>query len=421
VLQPASGHALDLSVQTDPFMYRFLLCLAPSLAAAEVLSLPLESIPARVSGHHPGLRVARSAIDEATARLRGTGKIPNPRASVDWRPQNSLNPAAVVFSLEQAFPVTRRLAIEKKLGSQQLAAAALEVREAERRFIAEARSVAVQMLALASRKSLATEQASLSSSLAAAAALRATTGEAPATDASQAELEAARAELEAARLEGELKAHQERLKPSLGLAPADSLNLTGALAEPTAPATSPVWQGRPDYQLALARVAAASTASDLAKARRWDDWSAGLTGGPEYQRSSGSTQTTGFAGLRLSVPLPLWNRNEGEIASARAEATRATAELHALGSLIAAETEAARREMESLASLSARISLSLLPAAAAQTSQLEKAWQQGECPFATLLRAREQQLALRATGLDVRRDFHLARIRFESAIAQTRP
>jgi cobalt-zinc-cadmium efflux system outer membrane protein len=402
-------------------MFRFLLCLAPALAAAEAISLPIDAIPRRVATHHPGLRAARTAIEEAKARASGAGRLANPRASLDWRPQNNLNPAAAVFSLEQSFPITRRLALEKKLGSQQIAAATLEVRDAERRFTAEARSLAIQILALSARKELAAEQASLRRSLASSATRRAASGESPATDATQAELDAARSDLEAARLDGELTVQHERLKPQLGIAPADSLILAGSLPEPAAPSRTPAWQGRPDYQLALARLDAAATAADLARARRWDDWSAGLTGGPEYQRTNGSTQTTGFAGLRLSVPLPLWNRNEGEIAAARAYASRSSAELLALGSQIAAEAEASRREMESLASLASRIRLSLLPAAAAQNSQLEKAWQQGEAPFTTLLRAREQQLALRHAGLDVLRDFHLARIRFESATAQPRP
>ena len=402
-------------------MYRFLILFVPVMAGAETVSLPLEALPARVASHHYGLRVARTAIEEAKARVAGAGRLPNPRAGVDWRTQNRLNPAAAVFSVEQAFPVTRRLSLEKTLGAQQVAAAVLEVRDVERRLIAEVRTMAVQWLSLEARRALSVEQVQLSEAVAKAAGRRAESGEGAAADAAQAELEAARAGLEVARLDGELRVQSERLKPALGIGPGDTLMLAGKLAEPEAVAAGGAWQRRPDYQLARARSDAAVTAAALAKARKWDDWSAGLTGGPEYQRINGDTQTTGFAGIRLSVPLPFWNRNEGEIAAAAAQALRAREELAALGVQIAAEAETARREMEVLAETAGRLKRTLLPAAAAQTARLEKSWQAGEVAFAVFLRAREQQLEMQAMGLDLRRDYHLARIRFEAATANTRP
>ena len=402
-------------------MYRFLILFVPVMAGAETVSLPMEALPARVSTHHYGLRVARTAIEEAKARVAGAGRLPNPRAGVDWRPQNRLNPAAAVFSVEQAFPVTRRLSLEKTLGAQQVAAAVLEVRDVERRLIAEVRTMAVQWLSLEARRALSVEQVQLSEAVAKAAGRRAESGEGAAADAAQAELEAARAGLEVTRLDGELRVQSERLKPALGIGPGDTLVLAGKLAEPEAVAVGGAWQRRPDYQLARARSDAAVTAAALAKARKWDDWSAGLTGGPEYQRINGDTQTTGFAGIRLSVPLPFWNRNEGEIAAAAAQALRAREELAALGVQIAAEAETARREMEVLAETAGRLKRTLLPAAAAQTARLEKSWQAGEVAFAVFLRAREQQLEMQAMGLDLRRDYHLARIRFEAATANTRP
>jgi cobalt-zinc-cadmium efflux system outer membrane protein len=402
-------------------MYRLLFFFAAAMAGAETLSLPMEALPGRVSTHHYGLRVARAAIEEAKARLEGAGRLPNPRAGVDWRPQSRLNPGTAVFSVEQAFPVTRRLSLEKKLGAQQVAAAVLEVRDVERRLIAEARTMAVQLLALEARRALAVEQVKLSEAVAAAAGKRAEKGEGAGTDAAQAELDAVRAALEVSRLEGEMTVQSERLKPAVGVGPADRLVLAGRLGEPVAVAEGGAWVGRPDYQLARARSDAAATSVALAKARKWDDWSAGLTGGPEYQRINGDAQTTGFAGVRLSVPLPFWNRNEGEIAAAGAQALRAREELAALGVEIAAEAATARREMETLAATAGRLTRTLLPAAAEQTAKLEKSWQAGEVPFAVFLRAREQQLEMQAMGLDLRRDYHLARIRFEAATAIPRP
>ena len=398
-------------------MLRLLLIFAPALAGASTLTISLDAVPARVAAHHPDLAVARFSIAEAEARLAGAGRLNNPVASLDWRPQNRLNPAVATFAFEQQFPVTRRLALEKQLSRQEVAAAVLEVRDVERRLVGEAREAAVALMAAGERAALAAGQAALAKKFAEDARARAERGEAPATDAAQADLEAARAAVEAERRAAERGIGEARLKPLLGVPAGDSLTLSGGLPDPARDVSGQAWERRPDYQLARARCDAADTAAALEKARRWDDWSAGLTGGPEYQRSGGSTTTSGYIGVRLSVPLPLWNRNEAGIAAAGIRAARSRGELEALGARIAAEAATARREMEASASLVVRMQRELLPAAAAATAQTEKAWSAGEAPLSALFRAREQELQIRIAVLDARRDHHLARIRFEAATA----
>jgi cobalt-zinc-cadmium efflux system outer membrane protein len=60
----------------------------------------------------------------------------------------------------------------------------------------------------------------------------------------------------------------------------------------------------------------------------------------------------------------------------------------------------------------------LLPLVIEQTNKLEKAYESGQSDLLTVLRAREQRLQLEAAALDAIRDFHLAKIRYESAIGQ---
>ena len=136
--------------------------------------------------------------------------------------------------------------------------------------------------------------------------------------------------------------------------------------------------------------------------------------GSNYQR-------TGYIGFRISLPLPFWNRNQGEIAEKKATAERHRLETEALGKQIASEADTARKEMQANADLARETRDKLLPLVLEQTQKLEKAYESGQTDLLTVLRARDQRLQLESAALDATRDFHLARIRYESATGATQP
>jgi cobalt-zinc-cadmium efflux system outer membrane protein len=176
------------------------------------------------------------------------------------------------------------------------------------------------------------------------------------------------------------------------------------------------WQQRPDYQLAETHREAAQTEAALAKAKRWQDMSAGFFAAREQQDvTPRQTERTGFVGFRFSIPLPLWNRNQGEIAEMAARAERTRLEKAALATQITGEADTARQEMEAQAALLRETRDQLLPLVIEQTQKLEKAYAAGQTDLLTVLRARDQRLELESGALDAARDFHLARIRYEAA------
>ena len=119
---------------------------------------------------------------------------------------------------------------------------------------------------------------------------------------------------------------------------------------------------------------------------------------------------------RISIPLPFWNRNQGEIAEKAASAERARLESAALATQIMSEADTAHREMQANADLARETRDKLLPLVLEQTAKLEKAFEAGQADMLTILRARDQRLQMEAAALDAVRDFHLARIRYEAAI-----
>ena len=391
----------------------WLLCGLVTPAAA--LTLPLHGVATRVRTHHPMLKAARLAIAEAQGRQTGSGRLANPVAGIDWRTESRVEPSSGLFSLEQSFPLTRRLSLEKKHSAQLVEAAQFEVRDVERRLIADAQEHVVRLLTLTQQKTLRQEQTELAKKLAEFAEGRAKAGELSPLDAKQVRLDAQRLQIESRLLEAQRVSLLGQLKPMLGLRSEDELIIRGDLPPMTLPGTSS-WMRRPDYQLAQTKIAAAQTAQDLAKAKRIPDVSAGLVGGPEQQNVSGmGMQRTGFIGFRISIPLPFWNRNEGEIAEKTAAAERARLESEALAVQINGEAGTARKEMEANAAIVRETRDSLLPLAIEQMNAQQKAYESGQADLLSVLRARDQRLQLESSTLDALRDFHLARIRYEAA------
>lgn len=402
-----------------------LLCTSLMLAAAATapaLTLSLAEIGPQVRTSHPTLKAARLAVEEARGRQLGSGRLSNPSFGYALQNQSKVSPQTGVFSIDQAFPITRRLSLEKKLSSQMVGAAELEVRDAERRLIAEAQSLAVQLMSLTQQRVLRKQQTALATKLSEFVRGRAKAGEISALDAAQAQVDAQRLLLETRKLETTSISLMGQLKPMLGLPPEEVLNVSGDLPNMVVPGMGAGWMQRADYQLAQTKIAAATTDQQLAKARRLPDVKAGLFASREMQDVTPTyRQYTGYYGFSISVPLPFWNRNQGEIAEKEASAERAVLEREALGKQIISEAETARLEMQANADLAHETRDKLLPLVVEQTDKLEKAYEQGQTNLLTILRAREQRLQLEAAALDAVRDFHLARIRYEAATGKHAP
>ena len=389
--------------------YSFCLLFLVSAACAQALTLSLNDVAARVRSHHPALKAASLAVDEARGRQLGAGRLANPSLGYDFQTESGVSPQTQVMSLDQAFPITRRLKLEKELSAQLVEAATLEVRDAERRLIAEASALAVKGAMLRQQLKLLTQHSALAQQLADFAKGRAEAGEVSMLDAKQVEMDMHRVRIESRLLEAEASTLLGQLKPMLGLTSAQSLEIKGPLPSLKLPAGSDGHQ-RPDRQLAEVKATAAKLETDLAKSRRRPDITAGLFAARERQG-----ERTGFVGLRFSVPLPFWNRNEGEIAEKIASAERARLESQALVLQINAEAGTALQEMQSHAGIVRETRDSLLPLAVEQVTAQQKAYESGQAELLSVLRAQDQRLHIESTALDAERDFHLARVRYEAA------
>lgn len=390
---------------------------ATPLRAEPTVVVTLASVGNRVRSQNPDLAAARLRIQEAAGRMNQSGRLANPEFEAGLEHNPRFREGKFEIGVSQRFPLTDRLRLEKDVSLTELKSSEAEVREVERQIIAKAREAVVKVLASRQRRALLREQSGVSKEFADFLAEIAAKGEGSALDAGQAKLEATSLSMEIRQLDASETALVGELKPLLGMRPGESLNVSGSLPGPSLPSIAADPARRPDFQAAKLNAQAAAQGVALEQTRRYDDVEGGLFAAAERTEDAPEGyENEAIIGLRFKIALPFWNKNEGSIQEAEAKKERTEKEAIALGRGIRLEAEAARAEMVEWARLITEIDSTLLPLADDQSKLAEDAYRNGQGEIQSVLRSREKRLQLSAAKLDALREFHLARVRHESAI-----
>jgi len=394
--------------------------LAASLAKADPgVVISLESVGGRVKAQNPDLAAARLRIQEAIGRMTQSGRLANPELEFEVSHDPRYRERGIEIGFSQRFPVTNRLGLEKQVSATEVKVAEAEVREVQRQLVAQAREGIVNVLAIRKRRELLKDQSALSKEFSDFLSSVAEKGEGSPLDAGQAKLEATSLALEMHQLDAMEAAALGGLKPLLGVRPNEPLYVGGSLPEAAIPAAAVDPAKRPDFQAAKLDAKAAAQGVALEQSKRYEDVEAGLFAGAERTEDvPEGYDREGMVGLRVKIPLPLWNKNEGAIQEARAKQERKEKEAAALARNIRLEAEAAKNEMLQWQKLVAETGDTLLPLADEQAKASEEAYRKGQGELQAVFRSREKRMQLRAARLDALREFHLARVRYESVLAK---
>jgi outer membrane protein TolC len=381
----------------------------------------LDSAASFAIKHNPELAAARFNIEEARGRLLQSGRRANPEFESEIKPNVRGREYSIGIGFVQRFPLTNRLRLEKAVSQADLTAAEAEVRAGELKLAASIRALGVKWLTLQENMALKARQVSNSKELAEVASKTAAAAEGSSVEAAQLQLEARQLSMEILQLEAEKATLEGEARSLLGMG-SGTVDFVGSLPNPSVPGTaSPNLDSRPDYQAAQARIESAQRALDLAKANKWEDVGVGI--GAEVERSEDAPEgleTDGFVGLRFSLPLPFWNKNEGKIKEAEASAAKAEHEANALRLAVKAEALAAIGEMKAARRILDETDGELLPLARSLEEKLATYYKQSQpdTKLADVLRSRDKRLAIEQARLDALRAYHLARVRFESAMGR---
>ena len=173
---------------------------------------------------------------------------------------------------------------------------------------------------------------------------------------------------------------------------------------------------RPDLRLLELSVDRANAEIRLARAEAWQDWSVGL----DYENERTVDEPAGlgtneFVGFKISIPLALWNRNEGKVHEQQAAADQARQQIEALRLTIRTEIATGIAQATKLREVVTSYQTTLLPRLTATTELLKKGYAEGLSDATKLIQAQQQRATLRASYLTAYTSYVQALVTLETA------
>jgi len=367
--------------------------------------LTARSAAAEAIRANPEIAAASAAIESARGRLVQAGLWSNPELRLDVRTDavfRNEGERGFGFDFEQRFPVAGRIDRAKDVARVDVAIALAELREFERTLVGDVQRSVFSLAALDEAIESRDHVIETAAQLVRAATRRRAAAEVSDADVNLLEIELARFAQERRRLELERQTEAIELNRLLNRAVDTPVEVSVALAAPAvdlSEARAEAVPQRPDVVRIQLGVDRARSEAALARAETWEDWAFGIGFENERQVFEGEpasdpigVKRDDFLSVALSVPLPLWNRNQGRADSARADERAVKARLSAVLRAAQAEIATARRRVEELARVAREYDERLLPLAHESVALLERGYRQGLVPITTLVQA-EQQLA----------------------------
>jgi outer membrane protein, heavy metal efflux system len=383
-----------------------LLLWAPASGNAQE-NLTMDGAVERALDDHPQLAVWEAEMAQHEAAARQAMAYPNPEVELEleeWGIQRSwlADEAEGTLSVRQAIPLSGRRSAAASLarsGSGQSAAgkafarAKLE-RQVRHRFTRAALAVEGVKLAQAGHQ--------LSLAVMEAISRRIEAGDLAPAERTRVEVEVLQAEL--AVEDAESVAHTEAvaLVATWGGDGAEELALA-TLPAPVAPAGK---EGGEKLWTAAshARVATAQAAETLARAEVLPDLEVGL----------GWRESAGFESnslvLSVGLPVPLWNKNEGQIDVARAEVRKARFEAAANKREWQAHIVEARARVRAAQTRHETLRARLLPALEAAHQTVQDGFSEGRFNALDLIASRQRLLEGKHDALETLKSYWEARI-----------
>ena len=373
----ATAAAFESRSLSDPRLAAYVQAHLPRTdAAGRSSTWDLDKLTLAALYYHPDLAVARAQQNVAEAGVRVSRQRPNPilgfTPEYNFDSVSGMSPWILGWVLSFPIETAGRRGDREALAGYQRDAARFHVAEVAWQVRSQVRSRMLDCDAALREQALLRQTRDLSENLSHAMQRRLAAGEAgrPETEAAQAALDDARLQLNNAR--GRVAAARVVLAAAVGVpvAALASVNLSfDALKQPLSAANIPALAvrsaaltNRANLLAALARYAASQSALQLEIARQVPD----LQIGPGYKWDQGANKWS----LGISLTLPLFNQNQGQIAQARAQRELAAARFVALQARDIAQTERALAAYgAALAALHAAQSLAASQQSHAQSAQ----------------------------------------------------
>jgi len=398
--------------------------LAAGVSAATATEAPvnitLQQAVSEALVGNPSLAVERRDVDIAKGIRRQAGIYPfNPeleaeggagraRDRVDKDDRRGVDAKSV--GLSQTIWLQGQRGIRVRGADAGLLRATRSVQDAERQVVADVLKAYGDLLLSQERLGLAQEILGVVQNVRGAAQKLFEADAVPELDVFRADVEVRKAENRVVSEERGLATARRELALLIGRAVADPLRAVAS--SPVLPPSgnlealrSQALGARPDLTAALAAVDAARAEVDLVRAERFLPE---IKVGVKYEsaREFDSISHSGF--LTLSVPLPLWNRRDGDLDRARAEVAKNQAQVELTRRRIEKEISIAVQQVDASRQIVDRYGRSILPQQERNFGLLREAYTIGEIRITDVFVGQREFIESREAYLEAVSTFNAA-------------
>jgi len=375
-------------------------------ATNQLESLTLEQALEIAERQHPQLAEAHALVEAAAGRAQQAGTFPNPEAIVGAQqiPFNSdqSNQREYVAGVAQPIPLGGRLgkAHEAELMEREVRVRGLEVarRDLRKRVQAAFATALYQDEAFQAQSRIAQSY----DKAVATTKARVDAGDAVPEELARVEMEFARAKVEVQRSQSLREQAMLRLVAAIDDSRLSVKSLAGSLDTtfeiPTLESLVASLSTQSEFTMADASLRASNVRIELAKAERIPDVKVEAL----YHRLEATKENTFDIGL--SIPLPLFNRNQGKLREARAEAAAAEARLRMTENELNLRLRESYAQLTSALATSRALQTEILPRAETVLKSAESRYAAGDTSLADVLPVRRDWAAIQLSHLESLRD-----------------
>lgn len=366
------------------------------------------------------LAAARFLVQEAEGRARGAGILANPELEAEVAAGQDFE-GRVVAGVMQRFPLTGRLRFERKLSDMDVQMAGLEVREKEWQLTLAVRKAFYDLAAAHEALAISSRQAELAEAFAKTVAEGVDAGFRSKLDLHEAKLSASNLQAKAETLRGLEMEASARLSEWLGMPADTSFTLNQKLSLPRfVPVSRPAGM-RADLELAEMAVRSGETHVSLSKATSWEDVGVGVfVEGERFRNDPTGIEPEALAGLKLSIPLPLWQSGSSKVAEKEATRKRMGARLESLRFAVQNQILLTHRVMSLRFRSASEFGTKVLPTANEHIRDCEAAYGRGEVDLQAVFRARDRLAEIELSDLEARKAYFVAYSEWLGALGESK-
>ncbi len=376
-----------------------------SLATLEQLALE----------NNPAIRQASASVSKTAGFRDQVGRYANPTITYSGQQLGDAGTDQHMLTLSQDIVTGDKLALNQLVLNQSVQAQLWEVEAQRYRVLTDVRTTYYEALAAQRRLALATEFQVVAAKGVRVAESRKEALEGSQPEILQSEIQLQEVELQQQQAEFAMLASWNELTAIIGL---PDLALSGLQGELPTTAEPRDWEAvyiqleseSPELRAACSRVARAT-----ANLRRQD---AQVTPNLQLQLGAGRDLGTNsdFSQVGVGIPVPIFNRNQGNISAAHAEYCRATQDYQRLRMSLKARLARAAQDHDSALVAVQRYEGQILPKAEQSLKLSEQAYSAAEFDFLQVLTARRIYFDSNLRAVDARRQLAQATTKIDGLL-----